>query len=156
ALDWYRTVYDFYAPDGRREVYPPFGPGFTQGAQSGFRRAADWLLDPLNPHAVAETRGGTQLRFTLISLSRCLVDWADAEFARGGAEALARARQLYTRAQALLDDKQLLLPTDRDGWRGERAIADLEALVAPEWRSHFAAVREDLLAVRDGGARREA
>ncbi len=145
ALEWYRTVYDSASS---RTIYP----GFQQDAQSGFRRASDWLLDPLNPHAVAETRGGAQLRFTLMSLSRCLCDWADAEFARGGHEALARARQLYGRAQSLLADKQLEFELDR----GERAVAELDALVTPAWRSSWAESRANLLSIRDAAARREA
>jgi len=103
-----------------------------------------WLLDPLNPHAIAETRSGALLRSTSINLARCLVDWADAELARDTNESRARATGLYTQAQSLL--------APLDG--GQKESADFA--VPAEWRGHFASVQSDLAAIRDLTARREA
>lgn len=104
ALDWFRTVYDYSQPPGRRIIYPKLEE--TDPAPS-YERAEEWLLDPLNPHAIANTRPGTYLRFTLLSIIRCLLAYADAEFTRDTAESVPRARTLYSTALELLDTEAL-------------------------------------------------
>lgn len=100
ALDWIRTVYDYTAPEGSRVVYP----GLDAPAHGEhLSLAPDWLLDPLNPHAIAETRKGSYLEYTLLTLVGCLLDFADAEFSRDTPESLPRARELYLTALSLLD-----------------------------------------------------
>ena len=71
--------------------------GLVREAQlnAGFQRVRNWLSDPLNPHAIAELRTNTYTRFTLLSLIRCILDYADAEFTRDTGESNARARTLY-------------------------------------------------------------
>src|SRR5207247_10610997 len=64
-------------------------------------------LDPLNPHAIASTRANTYTRFTLLSLVRCFLDFADSEFTRDTAESVPRARILYVTALKLLDADEL-------------------------------------------------
>lgn len=105
ALDWFRTVYDHSASVSLRNIYS--GWKQEEDAANSFRLGEDWLLDPLNPHAIAASRAGTYNRFTLISLIRCFLDFADTEFTRDTAESLPRAKTLYQTALELLDLPEL-------------------------------------------------
>src|SRR5262249_25891295 len=73
-------------------------------------RPPDWLLDPLDPHAIAAMRPGAYSRFTLMALVGCFLDFADAEFTLDTPESLARARTLYLTALELLEAPDLLVP----------------------------------------------
>src|SRR5206468_960048 len=75
ALDWFRVVYDYTAPAGDRAIYP--GLTDEQALAPTFERAADWLLDTMNPHAIAVTRRGSYTRSTVLAIVRCLLDFAD-------------------------------------------------------------------------------
>ena len=101
ALRWFRTVYDFENPKGSR-LYP--GLGLTVG--SAYQRDHDWLLDPLNPHAIASTRQGTYARFTLYSIAECLTEYAETEFAKDSEDSLVRARRLYETALDVLEEPE--------------------------------------------------
>jgi hypothetical protein len=105
ALDWYRTVYDYSVPINQRKIY--FGLVQEESLDAVYQRASDWLLDPLNPHTTATTRAETYTRFTVISLIRCFLAFADTEFTRDTAESVPRARILYLTALDLLDLEQL-------------------------------------------------
>jgi len=105
ALDWFRSVYDYTKPLEDRKIY--YGLELEEDEEYGYERYDDWLLDPLNPHAVAETRRSTYTRFTLLSIIRCFLDYADAEFTRDTAESLPRARTLYETALELLELPEL-------------------------------------------------
>jgi hypothetical protein len=105
ALDWFRTVYDYTAPEEsspeeRRKIY--YGLVQEEKHAAGYQRVADWLRDPLNPHLIASTRPNTYTRFTILSIVRCLLDYADAEYTRDDSESVARARTLYDIALDLL------------------------------------------------------
>jgi hypothetical protein len=65
------------------------------------------MRDPLNPHLIASTRLNAYTRFTLLSIVRCLLAYADAEFTRDTTESLPRARTLYRTALELLETKAL-------------------------------------------------
>ena len=101
ALDWFRTVYDYSAPKTTARVY--YGLVAEDLLSSTYKRAADWLLDPLNPHSIAATRQHAYTRFTLLAIVRCLLAYADSEFTFDTAESLTRARTLYLTALRLLD-----------------------------------------------------
>jgi hypothetical protein len=105
ALDWFRSVYDWSAPAGTRKIY--YGLLREESLPATLTRAPDWLLDPLNPHAIAETRANTYTRFTLISLIRCLLQDADAEYTNDTAESVPRAAQLYDAVLDLLNSTEL-------------------------------------------------
>lgn len=105
ALDWFRTVYDYSVPIEQRKIY--YGLKQEETLSSPLQRNEDWLLDPLNPHAIATSRKGTYTRFTLLSLIQCFLEFADAEFTRDTAESLPRARTLYSTALELLDLPEL-------------------------------------------------
>ena len=102
ALDWLRTLYDYSGTTQARVI----SYKLTLDAQASqvFTRQPDWLTsDRLNPHVIAETRRYSYTRFTLLSLVRCLQEYADAEFTRATAESVPRARELYLEALELLD-----------------------------------------------------
>lgn len=113
ALDWFRTVYDYSMPvkegdEEPRKIYYGLIKEATGSTASQYERSeADWLLDPLNPHLIAEQRRKTYTRFTLLSLVRCFLDFADAEFTRDTAESVPRARTLYMTALELLETADL-------------------------------------------------
>lgn len=107
ALDLLRTVYDYTTDVSKRKIY--YGLVFENLLLLGntYLRRQDWLLDPLNPHAIATTRSNTYTRFTLLTIIRCLLDYADAEFTQDTSESNPRARQLYLTALELLDSEEL-------------------------------------------------
>jgi hypothetical protein len=111
ALDWLQTVYAYNLPLSKRKIY--FGLERETNIAPILSRSPHWLTGELNPHALAADRTGSNpyTRYTLISLSRCLMDFADSEFTRDTAESLARARALYLTAQRLLFSPDLDTPT---------------------------------------------
>lgn len=149
ALDWFRTIYDYSAPLNQRKIY--YGlikEGKPDGASS---QHPDWS-DPLNPHSIAETRPNTYTRYTLFSLIRCFLEYADAEFTRDTAESVPRARTLYLTALELLDtlqDAQQPEPC-------EARIRELDAQVyqgilseAPQWLPVWFEIKRELAAIPD-------
>ncbi len=107
ALDWFLTVYDYRAAQGSR--YIDYGLAIDAGlpGTSIYHHPEDWLLHPLNPHAIALTRRYAYTRFTITSIIRCLNDFADSEFTYDTPESLVRARLLYTTALELCDVPEL-------------------------------------------------
>lgn len=100
ALDWFRTVYD-YSTGEEPKIY--YGLEAEESFSTALDRGEDWLLDPLDVHAIASTRKEAYTRFTLYSIVRCLVEYAGQEFARDTKSSLARARTLYRTALDLLE-----------------------------------------------------
>lgn len=105
ALDWYRTVYDYGLPQKDRKIYD--GLKQEETLSDLYKRPPNWELDPLDPHAVAKTRRNTYTRFTILSIARCMQEFADAEFTRDTSESLPRARELYTSELELLVSGEL-------------------------------------------------
>ena len=105
ALDWYRTVYDYGLPHKDRKIY--YGLKQEETLSDLYKRPPNWELDPLDPHTVAKTRRNTYTRFTILSIARCLQEFADAEFTRDTSESLPRARELYTSELELLVSGEL-------------------------------------------------
>src|SRR5207244_3580062 len=75
ALDWFRLVYDYTLPTGNPGERRLIGLApYTTNVQD-FQRGGpspdddyEWLLDPLNPHSIAQTRKNTYSRFTQLSV----------------------------------------------------------------------------------------
>ena len=125
ALDWFRTVYDYSAANNQRIVSPLLSNNAKES--NNFNRLQNWLLDPLNPHAIAATRQRAYTRFTLLSIIRCLLEYADAEFTRDTAQSVPRARVLYTTAEELLGSSEL-----KQKLNGcDKLIGELEIDVSP-------------------------
>lgn len=132
ALDWFRTVYDYHQPVEERKIY--YGlkkeepPEDQDSTPVDYGLITGWLLDPLNPHAVALTRFNTYTRFTLLSLVRCFLEYGDTEFARDTRESIARARTLYITALELLGLPEL----NRTANTCKDLIGTLEIELGPE------------------------
>ena len=112
ALDWFRRVYDFERkpePPKQSWANPRLGVYFARygGNEIGYSDLDLWDDHNLNPHRIAATRPGVDQRFVLISIIRCLLDYADGEFAKDTSESLARARELYETTRRLLDSNAL-------------------------------------------------
>ncbi|MDJ0570315.1 MAG: hypothetical protein QNJ53_14910 [Pleurocapsa sp. MO_192.B19] len=121
ALDWFRSVYNYSTIPEERKISPFLRTGsFFRGS-----RPEDWLLDPLNMHEIARNRPGAYTRFTLISIIRCLFDYADSEFTLDTNESVAKARELYTTALELLKLPDL----DQSVGQCSDVIAELETEV---------------------------
>ncbi len=121
ALDWFQTIYAYNLPPGKRKIY--YGLERETNVAPILSRTDHWLTEGLNPHALAASRSGSNphTRYTLMSLARCLMDFADSEFTRDTAESLARARALYLTARRLLLSPDLATPT----------VTSPEAIVLP-------------------------
>jgi hypothetical protein len=105
ALDWFRSIYDYERRVDERKI--AYGLVINGDVDYTFVRGADWLADPLNPHAVAATRRDTYTRYTILAVVRCLLDYADSEFTKATSESLPRARELYLKALELLGAPEL-------------------------------------------------
>jgi hypothetical protein len=106
ALDWYRLIYDYSG--SRRLHYNPNPP--TVDTRPNVR-VRDWLKeDPLNPHNIIATRQDGYTLYTVLSIVRCLADFADAQFTRDTAETVAQARSLYQTALDLLRELETRNP----------------------------------------------
>ncbi|SPB18558.1 hypothetical protein NOV72_05758 [Caballeronia novacaledonica] len=105
ALDMVRTVLDYTSPPGRQKIY--YGLVQEESLPEVYKRGTDWLLDPLDPHAIAASRRLTYTRFTLLTIAKLLRDYADDEFTRDTAESVPRARTLYLAELAVLSLPEL-------------------------------------------------
>jgi sugar lactone lactonase YvrE len=106
ALDWYRKVYDYTEAEYNRKIY--YGLVLEETPNDTTIEASlGWINSPLNPHAVAMHHTNAYTRFTLFSISRCLVEYADSRFTLDNVESNAEARQLYEAAINLLNDPSL-------------------------------------------------
>lgn len=101
ALVWYRLVYDYLAPEGDQKIC--FGLVEEQQLSLNYDLAEDFLTDASNAHVIAATRKNTYTRHVLLLIIRCLIDYADALFARDTASDNAHARELYRQALKLLE-----------------------------------------------------
>jgi hypothetical protein len=126
ALDWARTVYDYTSPAGKQKIY--YGLVEEESLPALYKRTADWLRDPLDPHAIAATRRLTYTRFTLLAIVRLLLDFADDEFTRDTAETVPRARGLYLTALTVLNLPEL----KQQLGRCDDVIGEIDIALGPE------------------------
>lgn len=73
-----------------RKVY--YGLELERNAPPDLARSAHWAREWLDPHLAAARRPNPYTWFTLMSIARCCLEFADTEFTRDTGEALARAR----------------------------------------------------------------
>lgn len=117
ALDWYQRVYAYNLPMAQRKV--AFILQRETNAAPILDRNEHWLRTATNPHTIVADRSkrpNPYTRYTLMSLARCLIEFADAEYTRDTGDALANARSLYLTARGLLQvpDLNLIQPTQVD------------------------------------------
>jgi len=108
ALDWYKAVYAYNLPTNQK-VYK--GLIDVESVSDDFARTADWLTADFNPHKVAQTRRNVYSRYTIRSLSQCLLAYADDQFGQETAESIPMARELYAAALELLNLPEMSVPS---------------------------------------------
>jgi hypothetical protein len=142
ALDWLRTVYN-YATASNRKIY--YGLVREESLKEHFDRATDWLRDPLNPHSVAGSRRESYTRFTLLTMIRCLLDYADAEFTTDTGESIGRARTLYRTALELLAELGRRTPTC------DELLIELDTIAVsdPQWAPMIGVTKQNAAAIGD-------
>lgn len=136
ALDWFRSIYDFQAPQGSRKIYygleleneiPPSDalPSSDIGESINF-------LDPTDVHGIASALGryNSYTRFTLQSIIQTLLAYADYEFTRDTPESIEKALLLYEKTKELLDSPELH-PYSAKCKQEEKAIAAQARLLPP-------------------------
>jgi hypothetical protein len=113
ALNWFRSVYAYDLKNDVRKIYYGLALETAANVESDdFIAASDWLLEGFNPHEIVTRRPDAYTSFTLMSIIRCLLDFADAEFTRSTSESLPRARAMYVTALDLLRQPELQRPGD--------------------------------------------
>ena len=90
---------------GERKVY--YGLVKEESVTAPPSAVVRWLWDTINPHSVAALRANTYTRFTLLSLVRTFLDYANTEFTRDSPESVARASALYKTALDILELPEL-------------------------------------------------
>jgi hypothetical protein len=148
ALDLFRTVYDYTADKSKnaRKIY--YGLVTEELLPNTYKRGTEWLLDPLNPHAIATTRKNTYTRFTILAIIRCLLDFADAEFTQDTPESNPRARRFYLIAMELLESEEF---KQEDPNKCDQIIGVLDDVMVPDdrWQFSFLQIQDDLKAITD-------
>lgn len=106
ALDWFQTVYAFDLPLKQRKIYHWLV--LEEFLPTKYHRPLDWLDDQkLDPHLIAKDRANSYTRYTILSLIRCMLEFADSEFSLDTNESLPRARALYLTALDLLEAPEI-------------------------------------------------
>jgi hypothetical protein len=126
ALDWYWIVYPYDVGSpvsiyNRIDTEAPFGPDLTF--------PPGWTAG-LDPFALVVNRPAPYTRYTLLSIIRCHLDYADAEFTRETDESIAHARILYVTARRLLGAAQLQPVQPANPGEPTLAIPELDSLRA--------------------------
>lgn len=138
ALDWYQTVYAFNLPPLNRKIY--HGLELENEITSEYDFVPEWLTEELNPHIFARKRKNAYTRFTVLSIARCFLDFADAEFSQSTAESVGRARTLYETAEDLLNLPELEPETG----------TDIPFLPNPVWESLRLHAQTNLAKIHNG------
>ncbi|MBK0403315.1 hypothetical protein I5M27_09980 [Adhaeribacter sp. BT258] len=152
ALKYFRLVFDYLLPipaisatSDPRKIYH----GLEQEASptSGsdlYNKALNWLDNPDNPHAIAALRANSYTRFTLISIVRCLTEYADQEFTRDTVESVPRAKELYELAKSLLTYEMETFEYESC----EALLSQVDALVTDvRWKPEWERLKEMLRAI---------
>lgn len=106
ALDWMKTVYDYsqeetdFRQNSERKIY--YGLIEELSQTNTYKKSANWLLDPLNPHRIAESRTLVYNKYVILSLVQAILTYADSLYTIDTAETIPKARQLYDTALELL------------------------------------------------------
>lgn len=136
ALKWYKTVYDYTQPtETERKLYSILR--LEANIDDYTRDDSNWLLDPLNPHAVASTRRDAYYRYTLYNLSQTFLAFADAQFTLDTIESVSKAEELYEFAHDLIGKSGLLQQKPNEcNIKLFEATADF-LCEHPEWKEYI-------------------
>lgn len=141
ALDWYRKVYNYTSPEGNRKIY--YGLIAEESLENKVEGSKSWLSDPTNPHSAAVQRKDTYTRFTLLSITRCLIEYGDSEYSLDNAESLPRGRRLYESAIELLQSDELTDNTEESCTEKLRELDELDSDFNDYWLPLWYKVKQD-------------
>ncbi len=146
ALSWYRSVYDYTLSDNTdpemRKVF--YGLVLEGSINSTYQRPADWLLDPLNPHMIAQTRINAYTKYTIQNITQCLLSYGDREFTIDTIETVPNARKLYSEALSLLKVPELDRKPSLCITMVNDCLDDIIVVPAP-WENSFSVLKTKLL-----------
>jgi hypothetical protein len=126
ALDWYWLLHP-YDVDHPVSIYDPINHETVFGPDLTF--PSNWT-QLLNPFALVAHRPAPYTRATLLTIIRCHVEYADAEFTRETDESVANARGLYLTALRLVAHPSLQPQQPANAGEPALAIRDLDVLRA--------------------------
>ncbi|MDP3558334.1 MAG: hypothetical protein Q8T03_13260 [Bacteroidota bacterium] len=145
ALSWYRSVYDYtmYGQSTRKIFY---GLKLEETIANSYTQNAGWLLDPLNPHLIAQTRTNAYTKYTIMNIVQCMFAYADRQYTMDTIETLPIARKLYTTALELLRVREINLKASLCEANSNNCITTLAPTVAqdPNWSNQTARLQNNL------------
>ena len=149
ALSWYRSIYDYTNPIiAKRKIF--YGLVLEENILSTFVLAPNWLLDPLNPHLIAQTRTRAYSKYTLMNIIQCMNAFADREFTLDTIETVPIARKWYTTALDLLKTKDLEIKSNLCNVSSNDCLdVKTDILTDPTWSNQFNRVKSNLNAIGD-------
>ncbi|MNK08289.1 hypothetical protein D3C87_262190 [compost metagenome] len=144
ALDWYRSVYDYTNNlTTKRKIF--YGLTLEQSISNVFDRPADWLLDPLNPHLIAQTRTNAYTKYTLMNITQCMTAYGDREFTIDTIETVPNARKLYTEVLGLLKVSELNIKPSQCYTSSHACFETaVEAPIDKYWSNSFIQLQSEL------------
>lgn len=149
ALDWYRSVYDYTNNLAtNRKIF--YGLVLEQSITNVFDRPADWLLDPLNPHLIAETRTNAYTKYTLMNIIQCMLAYGDREFTIDTVETVPNARKLYTEALDLMKVSELRVKPSQCYTKSHNCFeTSITAQIEAYWNNSFNELQSGLESLND-------
>ncbi|TSJ44731.1 neuraminidase-like domain-containing protein [Fluviicola chungangensis] len=149
ALSWYQSVYDYTNNMAhKRKIF--YGLVLEESIVNVFDRPADWLLDPLNPHLIAQTRTNAYTKYTLMNIIQCMTAYGDREFTIDTIETVPNARKLYTEVLDLLKVSELNVKPSQCYTSSHACFQTaVETPVDFYWANMFAEVQSELESLND-------
>lgn len=149
ALSWYQSVYDYTNNlTHKRKIF--YGLVLEQSITNVFDRPTDWLLDPLNPHLIAQTRTNAYTKYTLMNIIQCMTSYGDREFTIDTIETVPNARKLYSEVLDLLKVSELNVKPSQCYTSSHPCFETaVEAPIDFYWANMFAEVQSELESLND-------
>ncbi len=149
ALNWYRSVYDYTNNlSTKRKIF--YGLVLEENITNAFDRPADWLLDPLNPHLIAQTRTNAYTKYTLMNITQCMLAYADREFTIDTIETVPTARKLYSEALDLLKVNELNVKPSQCYTKSHPCfVGAVTAPIEVYWGNSFDELQNELQGLND-------
>ena len=128
ALGWFGCLYGYTTPlvqnaagwsDDNRKYFPGLLYGDVPSSSwpalnnlNQYLQVPTWTITSPTPHEIATTRAHPYARFMNLTIIRCLLDFADAQFTVYTPESVSEAQALYQQAIDLLSDLDAIWPAD--------------------------------------------
>lgn len=146
ALSWYRSVYDYtIALVAKRKIF--YGLIKEQTINSTYVQASNWLLDPLNPHLIAQTRANAYTKYTLMNIIQCMYAYADREYTIDTIETVPLARKLYTEALELTKVRELNLKPNACAGAAAGCLTTQTDTTTPGWANLYQKLTDSLVGI---------